>query len=72
MSDPQRQKVQGRFWGLQSQCLMGRVSVWEDERFLATDGARVTVVNATELRIKTAQLVNFTCILPHTLSVDET
>lgn len=51
---------------------MGRVSVWEDERFLATDGAHVTVVNATELRIKTAQLVNFMCILPHTLSVDET
>ena len=36
------------------------------------DGTPVTVVNATELRIKTAQLVNFTCILPHTLSVDET
>lgn len=26
---------------------MGRVSVCEDERFLAMDGAHVTVVNAT-------------------------
>lgn len=51
---------------------MGRVSVCEDERFLAMDGAHVTVVNATELCIKTAQPVNFMCILPHTLSVDET